>query len=60
MCVKKEDINLLLFVIYEGVNSVLYCSVKCFIDFLCDGFSFDVNSKYCFGVYGFESEGYFY
>lgn len=32
----------------------------CFIDIVCDGFGFNINSKYCFGVYDFESEGYFY
>lgn len=45
--VKKDDINSSLSVIYEGVNSVLHCS-------------FDANSKHCFGVHGFESEGYSY
>lgn len=58
--VKKDDINSSLSVMYEGVNSVLHCSAKCFIDPLCDGFSFDANSKHCFGVHGFESEGYSY
>lgn len=58
--VKKEDINSSLSVIYEGVNSVLHSSAKCFIDPICDGLGFDTNSKHCFGVHGFESEGYSY
>lgn len=58
--VKTEDINSPLSVIYEGVNSVLRCSAKCFIDPICDGLGVDTNSKHCFGVRGFESEGYPY
>lgn len=54
---KKEDINSSLSVMYEGVNSVLHCSAKCFIDPICDGLGFDTNSKHCFEVHGFESDG---
>lgn len=58
--VKKVEINSSLSVIYEDVNSVLQCSVKCFIDTVCDGFGFITNSKHCFGVHDFESEDYSY
>lgn len=58
--VKKEEFNSSLSVIYEDVNSVLLCGATCFIDTVCDGFGFNTNSKHCFGVHGFESEGYSY
>lgn len=58
--VKKVEINPSLSVIYEDVNSILQCRVKCFIDTVCDRFGFITNSKHCFGVHDFESEGYSY
>lgn len=58
--VKKEEFNSSLSVTYEDANSVLLCGATCFIDTVCDGFGFNTNSKHCFGVHGFESEGYSY
>lgn len=60
MRVKKEEFNSSLSVIYEDVNSVLLCGATCFIATVCDRFGFNTNSKHCFGVHDFESEGYSY
>lgn len=58
--VKKEDINLLFVVFCQDVKIVLYCGVNCFNDNFCVGFGFNINSQYCFGLYDFEWDGYFY